>query len=281
MLRRDPGAPAPCHLLPALVVLMLVCLTPPAWAGETDKTITNDLGMTFVRIQPGRFLMGSPASEKHRDPNETQHEMEIKRAYYLQETEVTLAQWWAVMGKKWFMRKKGRPDMPVTKVSFFEAMKFIQALNDKSNLKYRLPTEAEWEYACRAGTTTAYFWGNEINCSQALYGNNSRKAGQCTTYLKGLNIPPDGPAPVKQFKPNAWGLYDMHGNVWEWCSDVYAPYGSGHSTNSTSIISTDNRVRRGGSWYKYPWHLRSANRAYAHPGARFQTTGFRLVLEAD
>ncbi|MCG8566752.1 MAG: formylglycine-generating enzyme family protein [Desulfobacterales bacterium] len=261
----------------------LILLFSPGSAAGQDQRITNETGMTFIRIQPGSFFMGSPKTEKYRDANEIRHKMVIQKPYYIQETEVTVAQWQAVMGKKWFMRKKGKPDMPVTRVSFYECEKFIKTLNEKSRYTYRLPTEAEWEYACRANTTTAYSWGENIDCSRAMYGNNVKKANECTIYYQTLQIPPDGPAPVKSFKPNPWGLYDMHGNVWEWCSDHYAEYmgpkhtgGMGHS-----MISSENRIRRGGSWYKYPQYLRSANRAYAHPGARFKTTGFRLVLEAQ
>ncbi len=95
-----------------------------------------------------------------------------------------------------------------------------------------------------------------------------------------MNIPPNSPASVKTFAPNAWGFYDMHGNVWEWCQDTYGKY---HDDSNTSYptLESDTRIRRGGSWYKYAKSLRSANRAYAHPGAKFQTTGFRLVIEAD
>ena len=270
------------YLLIALALCLSILPVFPRTGLAQDKQITNAQKMTFIRIEPGKFLMGSPEREAGRSRNEPRHEMVISKAFYLQETEVTVAQWRAVMGKKWFMRKKGEPNMPVTRVSFFECEKFIKALNQKGPYTYRLPTEAEWEYACRAGSTTAYHWGDNIDCSRAMYGNNSQKASECVIYYGTLGIKPDGPAPVKQFAPNAWGLYDMHGNVWEWCSDHFIPYmtqlerGMGHF-----MVAAENRIRRGGSWYKFAEALRSANRAYAHPGARFRTTGFRLVLEAN
>ena len=269
----------PKRIIPVFLLMsILLILGSPAWGGE--KRISNDIGMQFIRVEPGVFSMGSPKTELFRDQNEPLHTVKLTRAYYLQETEVTLGQWWAVMGKKWVMKRRGSPNMPVTRVSFYNCEKFIKALNKKGRFQYRLPTEAEWEYACRAGTTTAYSWGDTIDCSRAMYGNNKKKSRECIVFFKGLNIPANGPAPVKSFKPNPWGFFDMHGNVWEWCQDIYKPYNNDPKTGN-SMITTKNRVRRGGSWYKYPQYLRSANRAYAHPGAKFKTTGFRLVIEAD
>ncbi|MDZ7665882.1 MAG: formylglycine-generating enzyme family protein [Desulfotignum sp.] len=247
--------------------------------GQENK-ITNHLGMTFIRVESGTFQMGSPETEKHRDPNEAQHKVHIKNPFYLQETEVTLEQWRAVMGKSWFIRRKGSDQTPVTRVSFYDVQKFIRKLNKKNSAQYqyRLPSEAEWEYACRAGTTTAYFWGNEIDCSRAMYAN-STKLCRCCDHYRSAGLPVDGPAPVGSFAPNPWGFYDMHGNVWEWCADVYTDDIRTPGADTYDLFSSRPRVRRGGSWYKYGQFLRSANRTYAHPGARFQTTGFRLVLE--
>lgn len=268
----------PVVALALLITGISLGLSLPARAGE-DK-ITNALGMTFIRIQPGSFTMGSPATEKYRGRDEQQHPQTITAAFYLQETEVTLAQWRALMGKRWFMRIKGEDDMPVTRVSWHDCIKYIEKLNARGQGRYRLPTEAEWEYACRAGSTTAYSWGDEIDCSKALYGNNALKASECIPFLKDMDVPQDSPAPVKTFAPNPWGLYDMHGNVWEWCRDIYGDYLS-KDEGGTGVLDSESRIRRGGSWYKHASSLRSANRTYAHPGARFKTTGFRLVLEAD
>ncbi len=267
--------------LVGLVLLLLSVMSLPHAAYAKEARYTNALGMTFIKIQPGTFTMGSPASEPHRSRDEQAHPQTITAAFYLQETEVTLAQWRAIMGRRWLMRIKGWDNMPVTRVSWHDCIKYIEKLNKKGPETYRLPTEAEWEYACRAGTTTIYSWGDNIDCSKALYGNNAIKANECTAYLKPLGIPEDGPGPVKSYAPNPWGLYDMHGNVWEWCQDLYADYQTAPGDKPTGVLDSESRVRRGGSWYKHGTSLRSANRTYAHPGARFKTTGFRLVLEAD
>ena len=246
-----------------------------------ENRITNSLGMTFIRVSSGTFQMGSPETEKHRDPNEAQHKVTIKKNFYLQETEVTLEQWQAVMGKSWFIRRKGSDRTPVTRVSFYDVQKFIRKINKKGSARYRLPTEAEWEYACRAGTNTAYFWGNEIDCSRAMYANNPKKLCNCCDHYRSAGLLVNSPAPVGSFAPNPWGFYDMHGNVWEWCADEYTDDIRTPGVDTYDLFSSRPRVRRGGSWYKYGQFLRSANRTYAHPGARFQTTGFRLVLETE
>ncbi|MEE4363366.1 MAG: formylglycine-generating enzyme family protein [Desulfotignum sp.] len=262
-----------------LLFFCLICTTQAAAIEE--KQITNQLDMTFIRVEPGTFLMGSPATEEHRTSNETQHQVHIKKSFYLQQKEVTLEQWQAVMGKSWFIRREGSDQTPVTRVSFYDVQKFIRKLNKTGRAQYRLPSEAEWEYACRAGTTTAYSWGNDIDCSRAMYANNPKKLCDCCAYYRSAGLPVNGPAPVGSFAPNPWGFYDMHGNVWEWCADAYTDDIRTPGVNTYDLFSSRPRVRRGGSWYKYGQFLRSANRTYAHPGARFQTTGFRLVRETD
>jgi len=253
----------------------------PALSKTQGEKITNDLGMDFILVKPGSFMMGSPENELHRDKNEVLHEMKIVKPFYLQSTEVTVKQWKAVIGKKLFGRKKGKDNMPVIQVSFYDCQDFIKKLNKMNKGFYRLPTEMEWEYASRAGTTTAYSWGDSIDCSKAMYGNNRQKQPECIKYFKSKGFSPNQAAPVKSFAPNPWGFYDMHGNVWEWCSDPYRKYKTHKINKGFDPIKTDSRIKRGGSWYKYGWYLRSANRAYAHPSAKFKTTGFRLVLEAD
>lgn len=258
---------------------LLVCLPLPTLAAE--KNIVNNLGMTFVLVEPGTFTMGSPPSEPSRDADEIQRSITIEKSYYLQTTEVTLKQWQSVMGKKWFMKRRGADDSPVTRVSYFDCLKFIDKLNKKGTDIYRLPTEAEWEYACRAGTTTAYSFGNTIDCSQAMYGNNPKKDKECVLFYESMKIQVNGPAPVKTFAPNPWGFYDMHGNVWEWCADKYTESPAVFPDKGNTPLDSLSRIRRGGSWYKHGHYLRSANRTYAHPGSKFTTTGFRLVREAD
>lgn len=260
--------------------ILLVCLFLLTSVNAKDLEITNEIGMTFIRVNPVTFNMGSPKSEQGRQADEALHAVTLSSPFYLQETEVTLKQWRSIMGRKWLNPRKGQPDSPVTRVSFYDCQKFIEKLNAKGEKKYRLPTEAEWEFACRAGTDTAFSFGDTIDCSQALYANNTKKISDCVSFLKKRGIKPNKPAPVKTFAPNPWGFYDMHGNVWEWCQDTYGPYKLDGGASDYSLTSSNSRVRRGGSWFGQGRSLRSANRTYAHPGSKFPTTGFRLVLEA-
>ncbi|MCP4022343.1 MAG: formylglycine-generating enzyme family protein [Desulfobacteraceae bacterium] len=251
-------------------------------ATEPKERFENHMGMEFVLIQPGSFVMGSPGDEPYRDENEIQHKVAIQKAFYMQTTEVTIKQWKNVVGRKLFRPRKGLDNIPVTRVSYFQVIKFIKKLNKKEKMRFRLPTEAEWEYACRAGTTTAYSFGDTINCSKAIFANNTEKGPECVKYAKSKGFKPNGPFPVKSYAPNAWGLYDMHGNVWEWCSDKYTVYKDESGRALAGTYPEKNvMIRRGGSWYRYGFYCRSANRAFASPASKFRTTGFRLVLEVD
>ncbi|MGD9233012.1 MAG: formylglycine-generating enzyme family protein [Desulfobacterales bacterium] len=244
-----------------------------------EKTDTNTLGMTFVLIPSGTFTMGSPTNEPHRGSSEVRHQVTISKPFYMQATEVTVKQWHSIMGRRMMVFQQGADNMPVTRVSWFDCMKFIKRLNKLGQGKYRLPTEAEWEYAARAGTSTAYSWGNTINCEKAMYGNNSLKDDVCQLYYRSIGLQIDQPAPVKTYNPNPWGLYDMHGNVWEWCMDWYGDYKKNTVIDPTGPKSGNMRIRRGGSWFKYGYSCRSANRSFGHPATRYKTTGFRLVRE--
>ncbi len=244
-----------------------------------EKTYTNSLGMTFARIPSGSFIMGSPPQEPFRGDSEIQHHVTISKPFYMQATEVTMKQWHAIMGRRMLVAQKGMEDMPVTRVSWFDCMKFIRRLNRMGEGTYRLPTEAEWEYAARAGTSTAFSWGDAIDCDKAMYGNSRQKDDECQLYIKSRGLEIDQPAPVKSYSPNPWGLYDMHGNVWEWCSDWYGKYRKTAATDPAGPESGHMRIRRGGSWFKYGYSCRSANRSTGHPATRYQTTGFRLVRE--
>ncbi|HIC85255.1 MAG TPA: formylglycine-generating enzyme family protein [Desulfobacterales bacterium] len=245
-----------------------------------EKKIRNFLGMEFVLIPGGSFIMGSPPDEPHRNKDEIQHKVTISRPFYLQTTEVTNREWRAVMGRGFF-GKRGKGRLPVTEVSWYDCMKFIEKLNKMDNAVYRLPTEAEWEYACRAGTTTAYCFGPRLSCAKAMFCNNTMKCPTCIPHAKRKGFRPNCPAPVASYPPNPWGLYDMHGNVWEWCQDWYAPYTKGHVINPRGPADGTRKVRRGGSWFKYAWFCRSANRNYSHPASRYKTVGFRLVREPN
>ena len=264
-------------LLFLFFIVVLACIFMPALVLASEKVFRNSLGMEFVLIPAGTFIMGSPQDEPHRSKSEVQHPVTISRPFYMQTTEVTLKQWWAVMGKRFFGRRKGTDDMPVTRVSWYDCMKFIKKLNAQKEGVYRLPTEAEWEYACRSGSTTAYNWGEAIDCSKAMFSNNSKKSGECLKYVKSREMAVDGAAPVKSYPSNAWGLYDMHGNVWEWCYDWYGDYPNDPVVDPLGHSSGTMKIRRGGSWFRHGYSCRSANRANGHPASKFRTTGFRLV----
>ena len=237
---------------------------------QPERAFTNNLGMKFVYIKPGSFLMGSPSGEAGRNDDEQQHRVTLTQGFYLQTTEVTQGQWQRVMGENPSKFNKCGSDCPVEQVSWNDVQMFIQKLNRmEGKVAYRLPTEAEWEYAARAGTGTAFSWGNEVSCAKANYGKGY------VLECKGKN--PDRTTKVASFPPNLWGLYDMHGNVWEWCQDRYGGYPSGPVTNPGGASSGAFRVLRGGGWRYFAWICRSANRHGSTPGSRFDSVGFRLA----
>lgn len=257
--------------------------TPPAAALSQDRKFVNSVGMEFVLIPAGTFLMGSPPDEANRDRDEVLHRVTISRPFYLQTTEVTRGQWRKLMGSRFFgFFKRGRHQRrPVVKVSWYDAMEFIEKLNALNEGRYRLPTEAEWEYACRAGSRAAYCWGDEISCDQAMFANNSLKSDECVPSNQKRGLPTDACTHVANYAPNAWGLYDMHGNVWEWCFDWYGPYPSGPAVDPKGPPTGTKKVRRSGSWFKHAWQCRCANRNYAHPASRLKNLGFRVVRETE
>lgn len=264
------------------VVLLIFAFFLPLSLQAMEKYQRNSMGMEFVLIRPGTFYMGTSVEGHPSKANEIHHEVTLTRPFYMQTTEVTVAQWRNVMGERFFGKKKGTPDMPVVKVSWQDCKEFIDKLNAKGEGTYRLPTEAEWEYACRSGATTSYSWGETIDCSKAMYSNNTLKSNECVKYVTSeKKLPADQPAPAKRYAPNGWGLYDMSGNVWEWCQDWYAPYPKGAVTDPKGPRTGSVRVRRGGSWYGKGSRCRCANRNWSHPANRYQTTGFRLVVEAE
>jgi len=262
-----------------LLIFSSIIIFPSRPTLALEKMIHNSLGMDFVLIPAGTFVMGTPSYDLYRSKTEVQHEVTISSPFYMQSTEVTLKQWRAIMGKRLFGKIKGSDNLPVTKVSWHDCMKFLKKLNALGQWSYRLPTEAEWEYACRAGSTTVYSWGDDIDCSKAMYSNNSIKSEQCVGYVKSRGLPVDRPAPVKSYNPNEWGIYDMHGNVWEWCWDWFGDYGTKHSVDPVGPESGTEKVRRGGSWFGHMHLCRSANRNYGHQASRYKTTGFRVVIK--
>jgi formylglycine-generating enzyme required for sulfatase activity len=230
------------------------------------KTISNSLGMKFIKIPKGTFLMGSPSGEPRRFKNEKQHSVDISRPFYLQTTEVTQGQWKEIMGNNPSYFKDCGDKCPVERVSWNECQEFIQKLNQKESInKYRLPTEAEWEYVCRAGSTTAFYAGNCISSSQTNYNSAYPMPGCKKEKYRGRTLK------VGSFSPNPWGLYDMHGNVWEWCED--------RCDWKEKTVSENNsfRVCRGGSWGSYAALCRSSARRSNKQNYKDSGLGFRLA----
>lgn len=237
--------------------------------------------MQFVQIRPGSFMMGSPEGEADRYRNERLHLVQLTNGFEMQTTSVTQKQYFDVMGvnpsrfkdhancPRTFVVVRGTPmcpNNPVEQVSYDDVQLFLSQLNAHhgNGYFYRLPTEAEWEYAARAGTSMAYSFGNDPS-QLALYGWFSGNSGNQTHE-------------VGQLRPNGFGLYDMHGNVWQWVQDLYADdYGSANQINPTGAASGPYRVFRGGSWGSSARALRSANRSYDVPAGRGSNLGFRLV----
>jgi len=242
----------------------------PSLAPTTSARLSNSLGMEFVRLPAGTFMMGSPASEAGHY-KERQFQVTLSQAFYMQTTEVTQAQWQAVMGSN-PSNFKG-PNRPVENVRWDDVQEYIRKLNARGEGEYRLPTEAEWEYACRAGTSTPFGIGNgaDLDSSQANFdGNWPYGKGKKDVYRKETT-------PVKSFAPNAWGLYDMHGNVWEWVQDRYGDYPTGAVRDPKGPGHGAFRVYRGGSWDYDASFARCAFRRAYSPDYRNSSLGFRLV----
>jgi formylglycine-generating enzyme required for sulfatase activity len=233
------------------------------------KERTLDLGdgikMEFVLIPPGTFMMGVPPEERgpYEASGKPQHVVTLTRAFYLGKHEVTQAQYERVTGSN-PSRRQGA-DLPVGHVSWHDCEAFCRKLSDRTGRKVRLPTEAEWEHACRAGTTTRFSFGD----SDAEFAAH----GWCRDNSGGRAHP------VGRKKPNKLGLFDLHGNVWEWCNDWYAGYSAGALTDPKGPSTGKGRVRRGGSWATHPALSRSAARGYDAPGEHFWNHGFRVALD--
>jgi formylglycine-generating enzyme required for sulfatase activity len=252
----------------------------------TRKTLNLDLGggiqMMVARIDPGKFLMGSPFGEEKRQKDENQHEVEITEPYYLGVYPVTQAQYRHIMGKNpsWFSAQgKGKDevanlntdDFPVETVSWEEAEEFCVKVSALAPLKengwvVNLPTEAEWEYACRAGTTTAFHCGDTLSFKQANIADDPKKPFLNRT------------TKVGSYAPNAWGLYDMHGNVKQWCKDWYGAYNPSIKKDPLGSPNGTVRVQRGGCWNFTAEWCRAASRSAQPPGFRNFGSGFRVVV---
>ncbi len=269
-------------------------LTPLAALRATSKRALTVKGVTFnmVYIPPGEYMRGSPSNELGRDSDESQHRVRISKGYWMGETEVTQGLWQAVMGNNPSRFTACGSNCPVEQVSWNESQDFIKRLNGMvSGGGFRLPTEAEWEYAARAGTTTAIYTGSmnirgQRNSPEldpiAWYGGNSgvnySGGHDCSGWTeKQYSSNRCGTHPVAKKQHNAWGLYDMIGNVWEWTADWYGDYPSGLVTDPTGPSSGARRVYRGGCWGSYAGFCRSAYRSRYAPDYRDSRLGMRLA----
>ena len=266
------------------------------WQAFTFKGARQ--GLRWIPPMPEPFLMGSPENEHGRYSNERQHPVLLTRGYWLAETACTQALWAAVMGANPSNFKGER--RPVETVSWDDAQQFLQRLDAEldacvgrasarhsgavraaaagpkpdleSNPRVRLPTEAEWEYGCRAGTTGPFSFGDDLTPEQANFDGNYPYRGDRKGLFRQETLE------VASLPPNPWGLYEMHGNVWEWCRDWYGDYPSSLVTDPLGPDSGEGRVLRGGGWINGALHLRSAYRNHGDPGYRLRHGGFRLAL---
>ena len=235
-----------------------------------DKFTIPSLNLEMIWVEPGTFTMGSPTTETGRSTDETQHEVTLTTGFYLGKHEVTQAQYEAVIKNN--PSKFKSENRPVEMVSWYDAVEFcvqLTVIEGKAGrlpegMVYTLPTEAQWEYACRAGTTTAYSWGGSISASDANWdhGNDANQTEN-----------------VGLYSANPWGFFDMHGNVWEWTADMYAHYSSREQTDPEGPVSGSNRVFRGGSWGILGTFLRSAHRRSSFPSSRVDSIGFRVGFQ--
>ena len=227
----------------------------------------------MVVVPAGEFMMGSPQNEAKRGDNEgPQHKVIISNPFAIGVCPVTFDEWDAAQADKDWQRITGiaprkpsdrgwgRGDLPVIYVSHEDAEAYVKWLSEKTGKDYRLPTEAQWKYACRTGTTTRYWWGDEISKDVASYAQNLGKT-----------------VPVKSFNPNPWGLYQVHGNVLEWCADDLRSYSADNVTDPVGSLVGAQRALRGGSWYDRARFVRSAFRSGLEPQARDDYLGFRCA----
>jgi len=264
----DAGTPLPD------VTSVEKTLTPDQLA--VGDRIENSIGMVLVPIPAGEFMMRDmsqhrpPAILSKPSPHQPFHRVTLTKSFYLGRTEVTQGQWKAVMGTtpwKGYSFVKEGGDYPAVYASWEDAVEFCRKLSAKEGVEYRLPTEAEWEYACRAGTTTVYSFGDDESQlgEYAWIEENTQYAGEGYDHIVG------------QKKPNPWGLYDMHGNVFEWCQDWYGEYPSDDVTDPVGPDSGSYRVSRGGGWFSSAVYCRSAVRLWITPSGRDFSLGFRVL----
>ncbi|HBJ35009.1 MAG TPA: hypothetical protein DDZ51_09660 [Planctomycetaceae bacterium] len=281
---------APQPRIPTPVVAQSLNLASKSASEATAKSFVNSIGMKLVRIPAGTFLMGSPESEADRYEYETQHQVSLTKDFYLGTTVVTQGEYERVMGTNpsYFSAGGGAGGrakttgmdtsrLPVESVSWDDAVEYCRRLSAlpaerAAGRVYRLPTEAEWEYACRAGTTTPFHFGSQLTSQQANFDGNF-PYGITTTgpYLERT-------ATVGSYGCNGYGLFDMHGNVWEWCSDWYGDYTASAQVDPMGAAAGSNRVCRGGRWNFIAKSCRSGERSMFTPDYRSHNLGFRVAL---
>ena len=281
-----PAAPTPVPVAPAVVK--------PAWATDSGKDQYGawadlqvaGVSQRFRWIQPGAFTMGSSQAEKDAAlasvPNskpewfapEVPHQVTLTQGFWLADSACTQALWQAITGSNPANFKES-PQNPVEQVSWDDCQQFLSKLNSRfSEGGFRLPSEAQWEYACRAGTTTAFSFGSTITPEQVNYDGNYPFAGAAGGLYRRKTVP------VKSLPPNAWGLYEMHGNVWQWCNDWYGDFSGGAERDPAGPSSGSYRVHRGGSWRSLARSCRSAFRSWGTPDFRDSNLGFRIAAQA-
>jgi len=218
--------------------------------------------------------MGSPKEEEERFDHEIQHKVTLTKGFYMGVNLVTQENWQAIIGNN-PSHFKDEKNLPVEMVSWDDCQEFIKKLRARDKKLYRLPTEAEWEYACRADSTTPFHFGETISTEQAnydgnhIYGNGKKGVFRMKT------------TPVGSFPANAWGLHDMHGNLWQWCQDWYGDYPENDVVDPQGPNAGDCRVLRGGGWGEYPQRFRSASRHRYEPGNQFSFYGLRVAFCLD
>jgi len=262
------------HRFIPVLVLVSVAVSAQAQPVAPPKQITNSIGMKFVWIPPGSFMMGSTNKEQGRGDDEIHHKVTLTRGFYMSIHAVTQEHWMAIMGNTPSEFKDAKY-LPVENVSWDDARDFCATLKDKEKKPYRLPTEAEWEYACRAGTTTAFHFGDTLATDQANYNGNFIYGHGVKGAYRGKTMP------VGSFPANRWGLHDMHGNVWQWCQDWHGGLPKNDVTDPQGPKTGKSRVLRGGSWGSHPIFCRSANRNFGDPANRNEYCGFRVCVSLE
>ncbi len=302
-----------CGFLGGAVLVMLLGISLGAEPAAQPKEITNSIGMKLALIPAGKFVMGSPKDEKDRSDDEAQHEVEITKTFYLGVYTVTVGQFRQFVkdaGYETEAEKDGQggsgynaetkdfvfekpkfnwqnvgweqtDNHPVVNVTWNDALAFCEWLSKKESKKYRLPTEAEWEYSCRAGTKTRFYSGDDVealkgvaNILDASFKQKYPQASWAVAWDDGYPFT----APVGKFRPNAFGLFDMHGNVWQWCASWYGAYPKGKVVDPQGPKEGKRRVLRGGSFLLQPRYVRSADRGKVVPTNRLFNVGFRAAM---